>query len=457
MVRCRPLKVGGRQQRRAVRLRGDVDRSIMCPDDLGVLAARIRPGVASRPAAKQRPAVRLGRARQREGRQLRGHRGVHRLDDRRRWRPVASAPTWCAASSSGTCRRNSSRSTSSKGSRRDGLDPAPPTALAEVVAELDPDVIYLHNVFDPAVVSAIAAIGGSGDADVVRARPLPDVSQRAALASRHRQLPAASRPRLPGRHRRRALRPAPPRPASRRGRRRATHRAEPIARGSRRDRRRQRLHAGAPPRRRNRSSTHASTCCLDRSATSATCDPVTGPDPMIRRSSPTPGGSPPRRASPSSSRRSAPPDRDAPSSSASPASSRTTTTGRTANSCRPRRWRANPGLTITYLGHLDYDATDELFRQSDIVTVPSQWPEPLGAVALEAMSAGAAVIASSVGGLNDTSIHDHNGLHAEPGDVDSWAERPHHAAPAPRPRPPARTPSAPGRRQHRHRRPPRRS
>jgi glycosyltransferase involved in cell wall biosynthesis len=80
----------------------------------------------------------------------------------------------------------------------------------------------------------------------------------------------------------------------------------------------------------------------------------------------------------------------------------------------------NPGVTITYLGHLDYDATDELFRQSDIVTVPSQWPEPLGAVALEAMSAGAAVIASSVGGLTDTVVHDHNGLHARPGDIESW-------------------------------------
>ena len=79
------------------------------------------------------------------------------------------------------------------------------------------------------------------------------------------------------------------------------------------------------------------------------------------------------------------------------------------------------GLTITYLGHLDYDATDELFRQSDIVTVPSQWPEPLGAVAVEAMSPGAAVVASSVGGLNNTLIHDHNGLHADPGDIDSWA------------------------------------
>ena len=82
---------------------------------------------------------------------------------------------------------------------------------------------------------------------------------------------------------------------------------------------------------------------------------------------------------------------------------------------------ANPRLSVTYLGHLDYDAIDEQFRQSDIVTIPSQWPEPLGAVALEAMSAGAAVIASNVGGLNDTLVHDHNGLHVDPGDVTAWA------------------------------------
>ena len=63
-----------------------------------------------------------------------------------------------------------------------------------------------------------------------------------------------------------------------------------------------------------------------------------------------------------------------------------------------RRDGGQPRLTITVLGHLDYDGTDELFRQADIVTVPSQWPEPLGAVALEAMSAGAAVVAASIGG-----------------------------------------------------------
>ncbi len=80
-----------------------------------------------------------------------------------------------------------------------------------------------------------------------------------------------------------------------------------------------------------------------------------------------------------------------------------------------------PGFEAVYLGHLDYDATDELFAQSDIVVVPSRWPEPLGAVALEAMAAGAAVVASQVGGLGDIIVHGRNGLHATAGDVDSFA------------------------------------
>lgn len=81
----------------------------------------------------------------------------------------------------------------------------------------------------------------------------------------------------------------------------------------------------------------------------------------------------------------------------------------------------NPCLRVSYLGHLDYDHTDEQFRQADIVVVPSQWPEPLGAVALEAMSAGAAVVASRVGGLDDSIVNDHNGLHVDPGDVGALA------------------------------------
>ena len=80
----------------------------------------------------------------------------------------------------------------------------------------------------------------------------------------------------------------------------------------------------------------------------------------------------------------------------------------------------NPHLTVTHLGHLAYSATDDLFQQSDIVTVPSQWPEPLGAVALEAMSSGAAVIASNIGGLDTALVDNHNGLLIDPPNVAAW-------------------------------------
>jgi glycosyltransferase involved in cell wall biosynthesis len=83
---------------------------------------------------------------------------------------------------------------------------------------------------------------------------------------------------------------------------------------------------------------------------------------------------------------------------------------------------ANPNLGVKSLGHLDYPTTDELLRVSDIVVVPSQWPEPLGAVALEAMSAGAAVVASRIGGLDTWLVDDVNGVLVEPHDRSGWAD-----------------------------------
>jgi glycosyltransferase involved in cell wall biosynthesis len=82
----------------------------------------------------------------------------------------------------------------------------------------------------------------------------------------------------------------------------------------------------------------------------------------------------------------------------------------------------NPTLRVSWLGHLDYAATDELLRVSDIVAVPSQWPEPLGAVALEAMSAGAAVVASRIGGLDTWLTDGVNGVLVAPHDVSAWTD-----------------------------------
>ncbi len=82
----------------------------------------------------------------------------------------------------------------------------------------------------------------------------------------------------------------------------------------------------------------------------------------------------------------------------------------------------NARLSITYLGHLDYEAMDEQLTGADIVVIPSQWPEPLGAVALEAMAAGSAVVASRIGGLDTVLVDHHNGLLIEPDDVAAWTD-----------------------------------
>lgn len=81
---------------------------------------------------------------------------------------------------------------------------------------------------------------------------------------------------------------------------------------------------------------------------------------------------------------------------------------------------SSPDLSVSVLGHLAYAEIDELFAASDVVAIPSLWPEPLGAVAAEALRAGAAVVASRVGGLGTYIIEGETGLLAEPGDTDDW-------------------------------------
>lgn len=86
-----------------------------------------------------------------------------------------------------------------------------------------------------------------------------------------------------------------------------------------------------------------------------------------------------------------------------------------------RAMEANPDVEVRYDGHLDYAAVDALLAASDIVVAPSRWPEPLGAVAVEAQRAGAAVIASDVGGLASCVIDGRTGVLVAAGDVTGWA------------------------------------
>jgi glycosyltransferase involved in cell wall biosynthesis len=64
-------------------------------------------------------------------------------------------------------------------------------------------------------------------------------------------------------------------------------------------------------------------------------------------------------------------------------------------------------------GRIPRDAAAPLLRSADaVVCVP--WYEPFGIVPLEAMACGVPVIASAVGGLIDTVVHEQTGLHVTP-------------------------------------------
>jgi glycosyltransferase involved in cell wall biosynthesis len=86
---------------------------------------------------------------------------------------------------------------------------------------------------------------------------------------------------------------------------------------------------------------------------------------------------------------------------------------------RTRIDEAGVGSVLEMRGFVD--DTRSLLRDADIVVIPSREPDPLNLVALEAMAAGCAIVATNHGGLPEL-IHDgKSGLLVPPGDVAALA------------------------------------
>ncbi len=77
---------------------------------------------------------------------------------------------------------------------------------------------------------------------------------------------------------------------------------------------------------------------------------------------------------------------------------------------------------VHFAGWMSDEDAQRLYAHADVAVVPSTY-EPFGIVALEAMSAGAPLVASDVGGLSEIVVHGKNGLKALPGNAQSLAEQ----------------------------------
>lgn len=72
------------------------------------------------------------------------------------------------------------------------------------------------------------------------------------------------------------------------------------------------------------------------------------------------------------------------------------------------------GNNVKFLGKIGYKFLPSIYRQSDIIVLPSLWPEPLSRVLLEALYFGKPIIATNVGGNSEVVIDGENGFLVEP-------------------------------------------
>ena len=77
---------------------------------------------------------------------------------------------------------------------------------------------------------------------------------------------------------------------------------------------------------------------------------------------------------------------------------------------------------VTFLGRVDNEHIGTIYKQIDVLVVPSVWPENSPVTITEAMASGVPVIASDVGGIGELVDHEITGLLAPPRDARGLAD-----------------------------------
>jgi len=72
------------------------------------------------------------------------------------------------------------------------------------------------------------------------------------------------------------------------------------------------------------------------------------------------------------------------------------------------------GNHVRFLGKIDYRLIPYIYKKSDIIVIPSKWPEPFSRVLLEATYYGKPIIATNVGGNSEGVIDGRNGFLVKP-------------------------------------------
>lgn len=78
---------------------------------------------------------------------------------------------------------------------------------------------------------------------------------------------------------------------------------------------------------------------------------------------------------------------------------------------------ANLEKHVKVVGRINFMKLYEIYQKTDIVIVPSLWPEPFGRVAMEALCAGRPVIVNPIGGLREQVINGFNGFYVNCYDI----------------------------------------
>jgi glycosyltransferase involved in cell wall biosynthesis len=81
------------------------------------------------------------------------------------------------------------------------------------------------------------------------------------------------------------------------------------------------------------------------------------------------------------------------------------------------------GKKISFEGFLEHSQFCQTIETTDVVIVPSLWPEPFGRITSEAMVCGRPVIVNPVGGLTEQIENERTGFYANCYDIDAFAAK----------------------------------